>query len=283
MQALNRIWNKLKNRRKMIHNYFKVFRTYRQKSQGHQAGQRSVYFNLDDRRMGNYFYVLLSFFEQAGYNIFLKHNFWFIGNCLGYDQYIFSLKRLKIIRKVSPSTSLTYVYDEEAQSRFPHALNFEKNVALSLNVFSSSVQDDQALIVPFGMHPNMYHLELHKNLSELRNQVRKMRIFFSGNLYREAYEHEVLRVFFNKLNRIQVIDTLKMALTDEEHLLVDKPDKLLQLAYPYQNKLVLNEWTWSPTQSSQLDNRIKTENWLHFLSHGDFFFGLPRYTYALEP
>lgn len=275
MLFFSKLLHKINTRWKMIFNYFALYQTYRNSSQGHQIGNKSVYVNLDDRRIGHYYYILLFFLEQAGYNIFLKYNFWFIANCMNQDKFIFSLKRLKIISTLKPSQDLIYIYDQRAQKRFPEPLAFQKNIEISPDIFSYTENDPHALSIPFGMHPYMYHFGYFKQIPLLRRNKRKMRIFFSGNLKREAYDDAIFKNFFKKMNRIEMIHTLKVELAEAECLLLNHPIDFSQEDSPYQKKMVLSEWTWSPQETFQFYNRIKFDNWLEYLSYADFFLACP--------
>jgi hypothetical protein len=151
---------------------------------------------------------------------------------------------------------------------------FAKTLHINFDVYSLK-SSRNFFTLPYTMSPGQYIGDFHKRLNPLRNSTKTMKIFFSGNQDAEGYNHEVFRIFFKKLNRIEALDHLKNNLNKEEIMIIAQATDWSVLNYEFQNKFVLNEWQWSPQRSLNLDSRVKDTLWLETLALSEFFLAVP--------
>nr|WKN36969.1 glycosyltransferase [Tunicatimonas sp. TK19036] len=233
-----------------------------------------VFFDLTGRRAELYYYLLIFSFHEAGYTIFLKHNFMFIGNCLKAGQQIFRLPRLKVGLSIKKTTIQNTILITDHLSGY---LNYpwRKVININFDVYSPKNKIPSHVTMPYPMSPDQYATKRFKQITGLRESNKKMRIFFSGNQDKKAYNHPVIEEFFHKISRYQVMEILINTLTSDELLLIEQKEQWLLLEGGYCNKLVLNRWTWSPEMSSNLESRVTNDQWLATLAQSAFFLATP--------
>ena len=264
---------------KLLKNYlYNIFSYIRPKKELHHEAPM-VLFNLHSRRTEPYYYALIFSFHEAGYVVILKHNFMFIGNCFKAGRQIFKLPRLKISCNLSKNIRQECILVSDHLDKHLEK-QWKKVVNIDFDVYSQKDTNSAWLTMPFHMSPEQYSSSRFRKTDSLRDSERIMRIFFSGNQDREAYNHPVIKDFFHKLSRIQIVDTLIDTLTNDELVLIEHSDQWGSIEGSYCNKFVLNRWTWSPEKSSNLKSRVADEDWLATLSRSDFFFSYSRYSHA---
>lgn len=271
---LRKMISKLSLFRKIFENYVRNIKSYLKAREKLRPEAPMVFFDLQSRRTEPYYFVLIFSFHEAGYTIFLKHDFMFIGNCFKAGRQIFKLSRLKI------SYSLPENLRQESILISDHPIKhsekrWKKVVTIDFDVYSEKDTNSAHLTMPFHMSPEQYISGRFRQIDALRNSVRTIRIFFSGNQDREVYSHPIFDNFFHKLNRIQLLDTLTDGLEDDEIMLIEHKDQWALIKDSYCNKFVLNHWTWSPENSSNLESRVANEDWLAVLARSDFFLATP--------
>ncbi len=266
---LQRILNKLTHLQK---NYQRGKDLYQQlKSNTFDAQKPAVFFDIKDKRVESYYYPVLYFFEAAGYQLILKPSTAFLGS---FERYASYLTDLHIYLSSKAPVPINTIYISDTQ-KVP-LQGFKKYIYLSLNAFSEKKSDDAYLMFPFPMHPNAYGQNYVKDLPELRLQKRNRRIFFSGNLHKESYTHPVIKDFFKKENRYEILKTLEAQLTEEEQFCIHtiKDAQTVNQA-DYLPKFVWTNWAWSPGNPVNLEVRIENEQWLSTLAKSDFFLATP--------
>jgi hypothetical protein len=127
-------------------------------------------------------------------------------------------------------------------------------------------------VMPFFMHPEIYHGKYDEMLIIPDNHVRHCRIFWSGNTDAESYQNGAFGDIYQMLSRTEIMEAIKEELSDEE-LIVNPPEGFP--ASGYTNKLVLMDWSWTKQSSRNMEYRIPREKWLQSLSFADFFLGCP--------
>lgn len=259
---------------KILNNYIRNIKCYLSSEKKPSIEAPLVFFDLTSRRTELYYYSLIFSFHEAGYAIFLKHNFMFIGNCLKAGRQIFKISRLKIGFNVPNNKRPKSIFVSDYPSKYIND-RWKKVLNINFNVYSQKNNEQSYITMPFPMSPGQYISGRFRQVEALRTSDRKMRIFFSGNQDREAYDHPIFRDFFQKLSRIAVIDTLVKGLSRQEIVIVAKSAHWEVLDSAYQNKLVLNQWAWSPSASQNLESRVSDEQWLETLAKSHFFLAPP--------
>ncbi|MBD0256893.1 MAG: hypothetical protein ICV83_14335 [Cytophagales bacterium] len=257
---------KIKTRIDIFTNYLRIKRNTR--SNRLAAAAPTVLFHLRDIRQEHYYFPIIFSFHEAGYNVCVADHVRFIGHSFGPARYIYKLSRLVITRqksaKVHPDVLIT-----DSVSHYQKAAAWPKKVLLLPDAFNAN--GDQSIFLPYPMHPNAYLDRYFENLEVLRQQERKCRILFSGNTDPVAYQNAVIRLKFNKLTRLEVINALLANLPSGSCLAVRKKEEEALVGREYFNGAVLYLWRWSPTQSENLQIRVANHNWHAFLASGDFF------------
>jgi hypothetical protein len=266
------ILDKIILRIRMVINYVKIITSYFLNKDQVDPGKNIAFFDLNDRRPGRYYYTLMVFFKECGYQVVLKHNFWFIANCLTFDALIFKIKGIRIQFAAPNHPSALYIFDKKApKEATPRA---SRSVGLDFDIYSPKKNFPAFLTLPYVMHPLMYHLQKHKQLKSLRTQARKFRASFSGNTENQAYSAPIIKDFFKKINRFEVIKTLKENLREKEFVIIDAAGQIQQHSGKFLNKFIFFEWFNTPVKNNA-SARISEDNWLEFLGQSDFFLACP--------
>lgn len=266
--------NKLSLLYKVGRNYISNINSYISSKKAQGDKPLYVFFDLNSCRTEIYYYALIFSFYEAGYTIFLRHDFMFIGNCFKAGKRIFEFSTLRIRYRLPQKLQRACILVSDHTNR-ASGKRWKKVVDISFDVYSEKHPQKANVCMPFPMSPGQYISGRFRQVETLRTSDRKMRIFFSGNQDREAYDHPVFRDFFQKLSRVAVIDTLVKGLSPEEIAIVEKKAHWQLLDNGYQNKLVLNRWAWSPSKSENLESRVSDEQWLETLAKSYFFLAPP--------
>jgi len=266
-------FEKIKNRIQTYQRYFLFQQQVQKKEKLVGDSSKKVFFNFKTIGTNPYQFALISSFSDAGYQIFLKDNAIWIGNLGNVAKLLSQLPNLELCSKVQDSKDFFYISD--TISPFDQKI-WKKMFFLNYDSFRANPEDYQKmLMMPYPMHPNNCGAAKHEKILHYRKHKAQMRIFFSGNQDKETYDKPIFSTFFKQLNRIEILKTIKSSLhKDEVFLITHNEDKIL-LDESYQNKFVLNEWGWSTKESSNIESRVRNENWLEQLSYADFFVGCP--------
>jgi hypothetical protein len=255
-----RIIKSLKLRLKLLWNYINIKQL---------AGKRSsiegsfVHFDLKDLGLESYYcYLILSFLEN-GYSVSIGDNVWFIANCRSHMRQLIINNNIPIIKRTKGlSISGTFlIYDLETNLK---GLSWKKIIHVNLNIYQA--KNKIHLSMPYQMSPHIYLSDSHHSVIDFRNQLRSMKIFFSGNQDPQAYGSMIYRLFFDKMNRLEILAQIRSELK-ETQLSSEVPSKDQR----YLNKMVLLDWSWSPEASRNLNKRIDNHDWLSQIAQSHFF------------
>lgn len=233
-----------------------------------------VYFDLNERNAERYYFSLIYFFYESGYNILVKNNFAFIGSCLGDGKRLFSIPSLSIVNSCPSNPNVIFFTDRPIIATNDN--NWKKVFVVNFNVYDYVEKDDH-LLLPFPMSPSNYKINKKTELSELRCKKRRIGAFFSGNTNKRNYTNSIIKYFFNKVNRFEVIETLKSCLSEQE-LIIQGNKQVQDLNPDLLKKFVLVDWQWSHQASYNLKERIDNEKWLDTLANSNFFLACPGVT-----
>lgn len=274
---LSSIINRVKNKWKSLQIASELLRKL--KNNTINISKKAVWFRLKDKRIETYYFPLIYFFHEAGYQIYLDTRGGFLSSFWRYAPYLQALER------VVPCTQAQQIAHQIAETLLitddPQILTkqgnqqYKKQILISLNAFARKKDPKPYDLFPFSMHPQHYGEKYAAAISTLRAQTRKMRIFFSGNMLQEAYEQAIFKDFFQVLNRYEILHWLSEQLSEEEQFIITQKKDYDFLAQTYQNKFVRTDWQWSPTKAKNLEVRIPNDQWLRTLSQSDFFLATP--------
>jgi hypothetical protein len=230
---------------------------------------KEVLFDINSRIEQRYFVYMLYCYSQAGYRVFLMCNIHFIGNLTGYAKSVANLKSLR----------LAYTY-KEISAELLQFVNIENNVpikfkntiTLSLEMMPNGKLICDERLLPYPMIPRLYFSGCINDVITFRNNVRTIKILFSGNQNRLVYDNKFFRQAFGKSNRIEIIDSLKAKLKPNEILIMSPLDCNASIYY---NKFVLFEWNRNSFKQIDVPGRIPNTKWLKILSSTDFFLACP--------
>jgi hypothetical protein len=214
--------------------------------------------DIPDRR---YFYLFLRTLIGSGYyvNVVRQTSFRRFLHLRRYEKLALQLDNLR--------TTPSYPHARGSELLFTNVISrlsengWKKIVEIDCDIVNGS-RSTSDIFMPYFMHPVQYQLEMLDHLAELRRAVRRVRIFFSGNISEENY---VNRLPGNKLTRAEICEALQgtsgvLRLTDEK--------QFVETFFPNQftNDCVLND---------RLVYAVPDEDWLRTLALCDFFLCLP--------
>jgi len=123
-----------------------------------------------------------------------------------------------------------------------------------------------AFYMPFPLHPRFYTKKISSDdLIALRNQKRKILVFFAGNIDSKLYNRDVLKENFNgTVSRVSALRYIRdRFLEPDEVESVSEAGRLYEILNEGAKKIVLSE------------ARTPGEQWLNILGKADFFLCLP--------
>ena len=241
---------------------------------GTSGSKPKVIFDLKDRRVEPYYFLMIYSFHEAGFHVVLRHDFMFIANIRKSGHFLFKLPNLTIRFNVSKDINPEDIIITDKEGWYSKN-KAQKNIHISFDVYSSKPKHQFFTTIPFFMSPDQYIYGYFRAIKTLRNSEKKMKVFFSGNQNKTSYDNSIFQDFFNLMSRIEVLDTLKNTLTPNEILIIDEKSKWTLMEDSFQNKFVLNQWSWSHDDSENLDARVPNEKWLNVLSESHFFLATP--------
>ena len=252
---------------RLVKDYLKLYLRNKKLEQDFE-GDKYVFFDLNDRRVGIYYFLLIYQFHVEDYRIIVRNRVRFIGSCRKESAQIFSLASVKIGNVPRKKQQYYYIRDK-AVTHIPG--NWAKEVLLNpIHEASEQIQ------IPFSIGPKHLIQSNYLKTPKLRSSDRKLRITFSGNQDRPNYDQELIQTRFNLLSRVRVFDQLSQSLSSTELSVLTNKTQLAEcLKGNYQNKLVWLYWTWSPDCRENLDLRIPESEWFEFLASSDFFIATP--------
>ena len=207
--------------------------------------------------MGRLLYSILNIFATNGYQIRLYDNIDF--SALDkYGQLVPSMQHLTLVDKVpEDSARMLYLFDREDKSCARQ--QWKKKVQVKFDLFAPYWITDP-VFMPYPVHPLLSGADLPQRLETLRQNKKRLRIFFSGDT--EGYMKNRIHYPNTKLPRLMAIDAI-LEQRANKTIHVDNAATLNQLYEDkYTNSCVI-------VDNSKL--RIAPEDWLPDLSKTDFF------------
>lgn len=139
--------------------------------------------HLHDR----YMYLLAEFFVQAGYYVYIVstikiEDYYNSDVYLSYVNVSRYIKRIKYLLKNGLPKAMMctdFAVDERIASMF------DMVISLNYDVDIPPKTRDAALILPYTMHPNVYHTGKVAKIPELRRLPKCVGVFFAGNIKQE--------------------------------------------------------------------------------------------------
>lgn len=241
-----------------------------------KTATKFVFFDLKDIRLGPYYYSLIFAFHNSGFQIFINNNFWFIGNCTKVAREIFRLSNVKIVYYIPEGISQLqcwYVHDRFVSR--PLKGKWLKYIRINTDVYSPKPVGQFYTYMPFPISPHLYVNGIYQKINEFRLLKSNTRVFFSGNLDKEAYKQAIFNDFFKKIDRVTLVDVLIEQLNEDEIIIVESKKDLEKCKLLSKPSFELFNWTWSPKESINLDIRVKNEEWLEKLASSSFFLCAP--------
>lgn len=242
--------------------------SYIKSNHNFEYNEKQVYFYLRDYRNEPYYYPILFFFKQRGFRIFLKVNMEFLANTFGCLSEIFRWKNLRLSTPNRKEDCLLITDDE----LFFNNYSTDKRILLKRFKFDEMKNN----LLPFPMHPNIYSKGLYREVKDIREKERSIRIIFSGNTAESAYSNKIFKEYFKILNRIEIIDSIISELGPNELFVVRNQQDLDAISNTdCTSKAVVYIWKWTNSFATGMEIKVKVNEWLHFLGSADFFLCCP--------
>lgn len=261
------MFKKLQVRLAIYGNYLKVLMR-----KGITGARRSreikvAFFDLIDLRQEPYYFPIIYALHEAGYNILIANRPLFIGHIFGPGKFIYELKNLKIAAGTANKSAI-FITDNPKKL---HAANGRNFIYLNFRY----LERDQKTVLPYPLHPDIYHRQLYLQCQKLRKQSRLCRVVFSGNTEPLAYQSDVLKRHFHGLNRVQIVDSIIKNFNSQVLRINSGKERKMPEEQAYFKGIVVNGWKWSKTYKENMEVKISIQDWLPFLASADFFLACP--------
>ena len=213
--------------------------------------------------MGRLLYSILNIFAINGYQVKLFDNINF-SELDKYGQLVPSMSNLTLVDSVPDTTSyMHYLFDREDKSCSSH--QWKKRIQIKFDIFSP-YRITNPVFMPYPVHPLLSGSDLPARLEKLRNNEKKLRIFFSGDI--KGYTKNRIRYPNTKLPRLEVIGTILEKSGDKTIHVKDENTLKGLFGGDFVNRCVI-------VDTSEL--WVDPKDWLPDLSKTDFFICPPGY------
>ena len=257
---------------KVLLNYIGILISYHKRSRGDINYKKKVVLNFRKIDRERNYAQLVFFFSECEYKVILIHRPLFLGNMITYGKYIVNLANVTL-KLATPSNRDNTIYFYDTKSDKKNC--YRKQIYINDDVFLSSKKLSELELVPFPMIPRLYYQGHYKLVNSLRNTVKKFRIYFSGNQNKSDYDSPFFKTYFNKLNRIEVIENLKEKLKPDDLIISNNVAETLDRSEEYQNKFICHQWTRVSIKNNKIRGRTSNDKWLPMLAKADFFLACP--------
>ena len=213
--------------------------------------------------MGRLLYSILNIFMINGYQIKLFDNINF-SELDKYGQLVPTMANLTLVDAVPDNSShIFYLFDNEDKSC--SSQHWKKKIQIKFDVFATYWITDP-LIMPYPVHPLLSGADLPQRLQKLRENEKKVRIFFSGDT--KGYTKNRIHFPNTKIPRLVVIETILEEL-GEKTIHIEDENTL--------NRLFAGDYINSCTIVDTGKMWVDPSDWLPNLSKTEFFICPPGY------
>mgnify|MGYP000019251519 CR=1 FL=1 len=158
-----------------------------------------------------FFYLVLKFYQLAGYKIVYPMNFAKFRNLRNGDHYLSLIVKEKNFLSINRKLPEKYITIKDS----------DFNADYFKNYFNENNQEQNAFHIPMSFHPNMYHKNLWNHEIET-NTERLNAIFCFGNFDEQAYS-EIKKTPFQVENRVRLLQFFSkkkdfVSIKNSEHL-----------------------------------------------------------------
>ena len=201
-----------------------------------------------------YLYLLLKFFEIAGFSVRFRFNLKTLLNLRNYSELILNLKGFQIVLKEPEHAAIALSDRPRSASRA---------IEISTNYFRSDIRTVRDFVFPYQMHPLMYENGLYKCLESSRKQRRDIRIFYSGNTG-IAYDNPDIYKMYGKLSRRRITEILELEFANGELCKIEDYSENCDFNIPDQPPLVMFK-----------NFTVGLRDWVRWVARSEFFIAAP--------
>lgn len=225
--------------------------------------ETEIYLSVEES-IDRYLFILFKFLTFGGNTVTFLNKIRFLDYLDPYGKMSLKLENVIFSKKLpSSSEDKILIYDRLRPELMER--KWKKLIKVNFDISSPKMEHHNWILMPYSMHPIVYVTGQHEQLYHFRDNSRKARIFFAGNINPQLYKsfkNRYLRERFNKLLRPEVIQTLISKLESEVLLVKDEEQMRLVLAGNYPNKCVIVDRSIFSIHQAE---------WLKVLSKSDFF------------
>lgn len=219
----------------------------------------SVHFDsfLMNTDMGRFSFILCQYLKFCGFGLIVKINKEFVSQLAPPYKKLFLGQNHKLVRVCKAKENTVELVSQDGN---------RKCLEIFYGYRFIGTFDKGAFYMPFPLHPRFYTKPISSDdLSILRNQHRKVLVFFAGNFDSKLYNRDVLKENFNgTISRISALRYIRdRFLEPGEVELVTEAGRLYEILEEGAKKIVLSE------------ARTSGDQWLSILGKAHFFICLP--------
>ena len=212
---------------------------------------------LLDKDWGRYSYILCQMLKFSGFKIVVKLDRYYFYTPAPYKRLLLAEDYARV-RHVSADTDSIKLHCAGGVTK-------TIKLVFGYQLFKNKID---AYYLPYTLHPRFYqNYADNTDFSSYRNQEKKTRIIFAGNFERKAYTRAILKEDFEgTINRVEVLDHIQSRYANDPRIIYSTTkDDLYSLL---DTNIARNSFIIS-------EAKTPTEDWLPFLSKGNFYLCLP--------
>ena len=219
--------------------------------------------NLYDRHL----YLLAEFFVQAGYYVYIVGNVRIEDyyNSDPYRFYVYTSHDMKYISRLPEKIAQDSLLCADHEPQYPVGSRFGLTLSLRYDIDIAPATRPEAMILPYPMHPNVYHEKQIDTIYALRTSSKRMGVFFAGNL-KEQYELQS-NLLRNYVPRRAAVRSVRQRFGSQVRLFTTRTSLLRALdEEDLASSIVIFDAT---------TERLGREEWFSVLAQSRFFLALP--------
>jgi len=226
-----------------------------------EADENTAIVNLGwfllDKDWGRYSFILCQLLKFSGFKIVVKLDRYFFYTLAPYKRMLLAEDYVRV-RHVKAET-------DSIKLHCPGGVKKNIKLVFGYQLFKDKID---AFYLPYMLHPRFYqNYADNTDFSGYRNQEKKAGIIFAGNFERKAYTRAILKEDFpGTISRVEVLDHIQANYPNDSRVIYSSAkDHLYTLldSGTARNSFVISE------------AKTPLEDWLPFLSKGNFYLCLP--------
>lgn len=225
------------------------------KSTAPKGHEGTVFLDIPEPKLERYYYLITKFFQLAGWQVNVRFSPNLLLNLRNYSDLIYDVPSLKVVFRKPMQVDLTLGLATTKQK--------ERQLQLDLNYFRKEKEPD-AYILPYQMHPDVYHFGIAETLPDVRTSSSLFRILFAGNSG-DPYDNPDIEKLFRMVNRKRLNEIVDGMIDGSSFRRIDSKSEFHEHGQIKESTLLL----------LTKEVKLSIDEWMRALAIADFYIAAP--------